>query len=351
MRPSNRFCRLGAISSGWIDGKTIARPRCEASNDRIRSSPSASSGSNSDVPASGPWRTRRGSAPMNVGVITIRPSNTIVLTHRWCPSICQPHGSPSSGEPKTETKYGHSPNASRSPVSSASSSLSRMIERAWWKPRADIVARSRSSAELTHRRGEVLEHHAVSEVVHVDVDPHPPLGRIDRERRSPALLGGERLQEGGGRIGDRSRCPRARRRAIAGPVARCRRWSRRRTARRGGPLARRRCRGSAGERAPRGCAPTSTAATRSRTAATRHRRPSSPLPPIGVLTVFASCGTSGAGGRMSASTASTSSRISCVGEHPRRRVEPGRHPTRRGTRRLPRSRSGSSRRSPTRRRA
>ena len=92
----------------------IARARCGSSNERIRSSPSASSGSNIETPARKPRSIRRGSEPMKVGVVTIRSSNTTQLTHRWCPSICQPHGSspPATGEPKIDTKYGHSPKAS-----------------------------------------------------------------------------------------------------------------------------------------------------------------------------------------------------------------------------------------------
>ena len=80
-----------------------------------------------------------------------------------------------------------------------------MIERAWSKPRADRVARTMSSARSRTGWAQVLEHHAVAEVVHVDVDPHPPLGGVHRERWPAARCSGvSACRNATGGIGDRS---------------------------------------------------------------------------------------------------------------------------------------------------
>ena len=58
--------------------------------------------------------------------------------------------------------------------------------------------------EIAHRLRQVFEHDAVAEVIHVDVDPHPPLWSVHRKGRLLALIVSERLQERTGGIGDRA---------------------------------------------------------------------------------------------------------------------------------------------------
>ena len=58
--------------------------------------------------------------------------------------------------------------------------------------------------EIAYRLSQVFEHHAVAEVIHVDVDPHPPLRGVHGECGLCTLIAGQGLQECTGGIGDRA---------------------------------------------------------------------------------------------------------------------------------------------------
>ena len=147
----------------------------------------------------------------------------------------------------------------------------RLVEAACRQRGAQDVER-----QVAHGLAEILDQHAVAEVVHVDVDPHPPLLGVDREHHPLALLRRERLEERERGVGDRLRADvrRVIERSQAGQQIR-RRSSRPRTGARAGRCARRRC--CTPPAAPRrhGGAPTSSAAAGCRTIATR-RQPARP---------------------------------------------------------------------------
>ena len=58
--------------------------------------------------------------------------------------------------------------------------------------------------QVAHGLGEIFQHDTVAEVVHVDVDPGAPLGRVDREAGPLTLVGRQGLQEREGGVLDRS---------------------------------------------------------------------------------------------------------------------------------------------------
>ena len=81
-------------------------------SERMRSSPSCSSGSNSDRPASGAepdaprFRAHEGGGHDDAPVEHHRVDAEVVAVELPTPR------SPDAGDPKIDTKYGHSPNAS-----------------------------------------------------------------------------------------------------------------------------------------------------------------------------------------------------------------------------------------------
>ena len=73
--------------------------------------------------------------------------------------------------------------------------------------------------QLADRGREVLEHQPVPEVIHVDVDPRPPLGGVHGERHSCALVRCERVEECQRRFRDRLRADARRTVERSQPVA------------------------------------------------------------------------------------------------------------------------------------
>ena len=207
IRPSNRFCRLGEISSGCSDGWMIARSRCGGAKRADEIEPELFFRDRTATCRRGSrGLTRLGSAPMKVGVITMRPS-THDRVHAEVMTVDLP--TPRLARVRrSEHRHEVRPFAERVVVARQ---LGDELVDAHDRTGVVVPARRHGGSDdverkVAHRLGQVFEHDAVTEVVHVDVDPHPPFRGVHRKGRLRALVGSQRLQERTDRIGDRSRC-------------------------------------------------------------------------------------------------------------------------------------------------
>ena len=147
IRPSNRFCRLGEISSGCSDGWMIARSRSRWRERADEIEPElflgveqrhAGEGTKPDPPRFGAHEGRgHDDAPVDTRPCSRRGGGRRSANPTVRPSPAIRRSTRSRATRRTLRSRRDN---------SATSWLTRMIERAWWYPRADMVARTMSSA-------------------------------------------------------------------------------------------------------------------------------------------------------------------------------------------------------------